>query len=157
MKNFLEKLGISKLKRKIKIHNEYHNPLYHWWLARKAFKFPEVKFYIGKKFWFYGFPLDRYINKYIHISKHSLGYKTKFGSFRHEHDPYFAIVLFKKWEFLVTFGYWGKQPDYCRNIATWEALLDYIYKKIPKEKTVNRHIWSGTNQLTTIEENIKWK
>lgn len=155
MKTYLKQWKISK---RIEIWNNYHNPLYIWWKCRKYFKFPQIKLYVGKPIWFFGFPLNRYINKFIDIRFSALGWKTKFDDFRHEHDPYISLILFNRLEFLITFGYWGrKQSDICRDLATWESMLDFLYKDIPVNRSSEVHRWEGSNDLTTIEENIKWK
>lgn len=155
MKNYSKKWNVSK---RIELWNSYHNPLYIWWKCRKLFKFPQIKFYIGKKFWFFGFPCrNDYLNKILDIRLASLGWKSKFNSPRHEWDPYFSIVLFRKWEFLIMFGYWGKDKDNVKDLATWEAMLDYLYFNVPKEKLVDYHTWKGNDGFTTIKEFIKWK
>ena len=46
-----------KLKQKIELWNEYHNPFYVWWKYRKYFKFPNIKTHIRKLTWFFGFPI----------------------------------------------------------------------------------------------------
>ena len=154
MKNYLKKWNLSK---KLEIWNDYHNPLYIWWKCRKYFKFPQIKFYVGKPIWFFGFPLKNYINRFIDIRFKALGWKTKWGDFRHEWNPYISLILFNKLEFLITFGYWGKHTEMCRDIATWEAMLCYLYKNIPVDRLSKTHRWVGSNSLTTIEENVKWK
>ena len=102
--------------------NNYHNPLYYWFKARKKFKRPKCKFIFGNPFWFYGFPLK--IKPFIDIRFRSLIWKSKFDSPRFECCPYISITLFKKKRLLFLFVY-GK--DYMENIKTWEAILDYLY------------------------------
>ena len=158
MKNYLKK---SKLFKKLEIWNEYHNPFYIWWKCRKYFKFPSIKTYIGKLTWFFGFPIrDEYLNKFVDFRISALGWKDKYDSPRHEWDPYISIVLFRKWQLLILFGYWGKTNDGVKDLATWEAMLDYLYYNIPIDKLINRHTWGSINEdkeVITIKEFVKWK
>lgn len=39
---------MNPIKSKIKIINQYNNPLYYWWKVRKIFKRPKEKFMV---FW----------------------------------------------------------------------------------------------------------
>lgn len=90
----------------------------------------------------------------------ALGWKDKYNSPRHEWDPYISIVLFRKWQLLILFGYWGKTNDGVKDLATWEAMLDYLYYNIPIDKLINRHTWGSINEdkeVITIKEFVKWK
>ena len=46
-------------------------------------------------------------------------------------------------------------------MATWEAILDYIYNKYPLEKCINNHIWRTSTDKSskdiTIHNNIRKK
>lgn len=136
--------------------NEHHNPLYHWWKAKKYFKFPNIHFYSGKIKWFFGFPIKKeYLNRILDIRLSSLGYKTKWDEFRHEWDPYISIVLFRKWQLLLVFNWINDDENSnVRSMATWEALLDHIYYNKSITECINTHIW-GYNGEITIESNIK--
>ena len=90
----------------------------------------------------------------------ALGWKDKYNSPRHEWDPYISIVLFRKWQLLILFGYWGKTNDGVKDLATWEAMLDYLYYNIPIDKLIDRHTWgsiNGDKEVITIKEFVKWK
>lgn len=142
---------------------EYHFPYQHWWKARKIFKRPKIHFSFSKeKIWFFGLPIcDHYYNRIIDIRMSALGYKWKFNSPRHEWDPYISILLFKKYHFLWLFNWINpNNPDSdISSMATWEAILDYVYKHISPEKLVKYHKWrSGVGEDAydiTIKENIK--
>lgn len=91
----------------------------------------------------------------------ALGYKWKYDSPRHEWDPYISIIIFNKYHLLWLFN-WIDQSDSNSNtysMATWEAILDYLYNKIPEERLVNHHMWkTGIGEDAeniTIEGNMK--
>ena len=143
-----------------KAWNEYHNPFIHWWKARAYFKRPKSHFHIGKIVWFFGFPIRKdYLNSIIDIRLSSLGWKNKYTEYRHEWDPYISIVFFRKWQLLWVFN-WENKSDKnsnTRSMATWEALLDFIYTKKNIQQCIKSHIWSNlqTNEDITIEPNLK--
>lgn len=141
----------------------YHFPYQHWWKVRKIFKRPKVHFIFSKrKIWFYGMPIcEDYYNKVLDIRMSALGYKTKYEEYRHEWDPYISIILFNKYHFLWLFN-WVDPKDsdtYTSSSATWEAIMDYLYRKIPLEKLIKYHTWkSGIDKDAydiTIKNNIK--
>ena len=142
--------------------NRYHNPLHHWWKARNVFKRPKAHFYCGKLTWFFGFPCRKdYLNKILDIRFSSLGWKTKYDSYRHEWDPYISIVFFRKWQLLWVFNWVDKNDElsYTRSMATWEALLEYLHLNIPIDSCIRRHTWeSGFGEISykiTIHKNLK--
>ena len=141
-------------------HTEKSNDLV-WWKCRKYFKFPSIKIHIGKLTWFFGFPIRTdYLNKFVDFRISALGWKDKYNSPRHEWDPYISIVLFRRWQLLILFGYWGKTNDGVKDLATWEAMLDYLYYNIPIDKLIDRHTWGSINrdkEVITIKEFVKWK
>lgn len=53
--------------------NEYRNPWYHWWKARKYFKRPRPTFYLERTF---GLPIRRDYYSPV-IGFHALGWKDK--------------------------------------------------------------------------------
>ncbi len=142
---------------------EYRFPYHHWWKARKIFKRPRIHFIFSKrKMWFYGLPIcDKYYNKVLDIRMSVLGYKWKYGSPRHEWDPYISVILFNKYHFLWVFNWVSKldKDSTTSSMATWEAILDYLYNKIPVDKLVAYHTWSsGIGKDTydiTIRNNMK--
>lgn len=74
--------------------NEYRNPWYHWWKARKYFKRPKAHFLFRKNFWTFGLPIRRdYYSPVIDIGFHALGWKDKWDSPRHEWDPMICITF----------------------------------------------------------------
>lgn len=144
-----------------KIWNEYNNPYFPWWKARKYFKRPKWKTVIcGKISWFFGLPIRHdYYNRILDIRLSALGWKSKYDSPRHEWNPYIAITLFRKWQIVWMLVYGDKNdPHYLtKNEATWEAMLDYLYFNIPIDEVVDNNIWkSGEDpEPITIKENMK--
>ena len=143
--------------------NEYHNPFYIWWKVRKIFKRPKCHVYIGKKTWFFGLAiLDCYYNPIISIKFRALGWKWKYDDVRHEWDPYIQIRLFRKWDIIFIFN-WVDESDSdssTRNMATWEAILDYLYNNKTIEECIKRHTWGARigqkdSHEITILDNIK--
>ena len=142
---------------------EYHFPYQHWWNVRKIFKRPRIHFlFRKKKMWFFGLPIcDKYYNKVVDIRMSALGYKWKYGSPRHEWDPYVSILLFNKFHFLWIFN-WIDSSDEdsgTASMATWEAILDYLNNSVPLDKLVKYHTWRsgiGENEHNiTIKNNMK--
>lgn len=137
---------------------EWHFPLYHWWKARKCFKRPKAHFRAGKIMWFFGFPCRRdYLNPILDIRFESLGWKDKYDSPRHEWDPYISIVLFRKWQLLWIFNWCNPKDKYSsiRSMATWEAILDYLYYKKSKEQIIEEHVWGSSECEIYINPNCK--
>lgn len=52
---------MNPIKSKIKIVNQYNNPLYYWWKVRKIFKRPKCHLIIKKNLWFLDFLLEKII------------------------------------------------------------------------------------------------
>lgn len=156
-------MSIENIKRKIKLWNEYHNPFYYWWKARKYFKRPKIHFIFDKDLWFFGMPARRdYYNPIIDINTSSLGWKWKYDEVRHEWDPYFQIVLFRKWHLLWVINWVDKKDkdSVTRSMATWEALLDYLYNNKTIEECISNHRWianwgDDNEYEITVEKNVK--
>lgn len=156
-------MSIENIKRKIESWNEYHNPFYYWWKARKYFKRPKIHFIYGKNIWFFGLPVRKdYYNPIISIRSESLGWKWKYDEVRHEWDPYFQIVFFRKYHLIWLLNWINKKDKYSntRSMATWEAILDYLYNKKTIEECINGHRWIGKygekdEYVITIKENLK--
>lgn len=154
--------GIN-IRERINRWNEYHNPFYYWWKARKYFKRPKIHFICGKDIWFFGLPVRKdYYNSIISIRSESLGWKWKYDEVRHEWDPYFQIVFFRKYHLIWLFNWINKKDEYSntRSMATWEAILDYLYNKKTIEECINEHRWVGKygekdEYVITINENVK--
>lgn len=144
IKYFINTLPFTKL------WNEYHNPIYYWWKVRKYFKFPSIRFYKGKKTWFFGLPIrnDCY-NRFIDIRLSGLGWKDKYNSPRFEWHPYIMIMFFRKWQIIWIFYY---KPDH-----TWEAILDYLYYGKSIEEAIEDNTWVNVNtkEEITIMHNLK--
>ena len=137
--------------------NKYHNPWYYWWKVRKVFKRPKAHFYYGKMTWFFGFPCRKdYLNSILDIRFSSLGWKTKYDSYRHEWDPYISIVFFRKWQLLWIFNWIDNNDDFShtRSMATWEAILDYLHDNFSIEECIKRHIWTGSKYSKDYEITI---
>ena len=139
--------------------NEYHNPLYIWWKVRKYFKRPKAHFHFGKPEWFFGFPIrEDYINPVIDIRFSSLGWKSKYNSPRHEWDPYISITFFRKYRLLWLFNFIteNNSEESTRSMATWEAILDYLYFDKSLEWVRNNHVWLNNDKSEiTINKNLK--
>lgn len=125
--------------------NEYRNPWYHWWKARKYFKRPKAHFLFRKNFWTFGLPVRRdYYSPVIDIGFHALGWKDKWDSPRHEWDPMICITFFRTWHLLWIFN-WAtkhKKDSITGSMATWEAILDYTRYDKSLSYVVDNHIWS---------------
>lgn len=125
--------------------NEYRNPWYHWWKARKYFKRPKAHFLFRKNFWTFGLPIRRdYYSPVIDIGFHALGWKDKWDSPRHEWDPMICITFFRTWHLLWIFN-WAtkhKKDSITGSMATWEAILDYTRYDKSLSYVVDNHIWS---------------
>ena len=142
--------------------NEYHNPLYPWFKCRKYFRRPNIHLLKGKNIWFFGLPCRRdYYNKIIDIRFSSLGWKDKYNSPRHEWDPYISIVFLRKYHLIWIFNYVvkGDSNGSTRNIATWEAMLDYLFYGRTLDQCKKSHVWlSGLYENAkeiTINRNLK--
>lgn len=124
--------------------NEYRNPWYHWWKARKYFKRPKAHFLFRKNFWTFGLPIRRdYYSPVIDIGFHALGWKDKWDSPRHEWDPMICITFFRTWHLLWIFN-WAtkhKKDSITGSMATWEAILDYTRYDKSLSYVVDNHIW----------------
>jgi len=125
--------------------NEYRNPLYPWWKARKYFKRPKAHLIMGKDIWFFGLYANRnYYNRILTIQLSSLGWKDKFDFPRHEWDPFINICFFRHYHIIWVFNWIDKkdQDSYTRSSATWEAILDYTRYDKSLSYVVDNHIWS---------------
>lgn len=107
--------------------NEYRNPWYHWWKARKYFKRPT--FYLERTF---GLPIRRDYYSPV-IGFHALGWKDKWG-------PMICITFS---ELGIYYGYLTGLLNIKRIVllATWEAILDYTRYDKSLSYVVNNHIW----------------
>lgn len=133
--------------------NEYRNPWYHWWKARKYFKRPKAHFLFRKNFWTFGLPIRRdYYSPVIDIGFHALGWKDKWDSPRHEWDPMICITFFRTWHLLWIFN-WAtkhKKDSITGSMATWEAILDYTRYDKSLSYVVDNHIWSYDGEKVYI-------
>lgn len=152
---------MNPIKSKIKIINKYNNPLYYWWKVRKIFKRPKCHLILKKNFWFFGLPIRRdYYNSVIDIRFSGLGWKWKYDEVRHEWDPYIQICLFRKYHIIWIFNWVNKHDKLNSDIismATWEAILDYLYNHKTVQECVNFNTWKSGEKILTIKENIKKK
>lgn len=144
--------------------NEYLNPWYHWWKARKYFKRPKAHFLFRKNFWTFGLPIRRdYYSPVIDIGFHALGWKDKWDSPRHEWDPMICITFFRTWHLLWIFNWAVKEEknSLTRSMATWEAILDYSRYNKSIDQVVDNHVWSyeenGEKKYITIIPNMTRK
>ena len=137
-----------KLKQKIELWNEYHNPFYVWWKCRKYFTFPSIKTYIGKLTWFFGFPIRTdYLNKFVDFRISALGWKDKYDSPRHEENPLFVLKFFR----------WKMQLEWTTNdclsdVIYWETILDVVYYGKSMRDAIDSNTWDDLhNKKTNLE------
>lgn len=146
------------IKERIRIWNEYHNPLYYWWKVRKIFKRPKIHFIFGKNIYMFGFPINKkYYHPILYVKFSNLGWKPKYDDVRHEWDPYIHIRLFKKWDFIWLFN-WVRKHD--RNsaissMATWEAILEMAYDNLDINTAINKNVWVGATPYTNLTKSAK--
>ena len=134
----------KKLKNKLELWDQYNNPFYYYWKVRKLFKRLKCHFMYGKDIWFFGLPIRKeYYNPIISIRTEGLGWKTKYGEFRHEWDPYIQICFFRKWHLIWIFNWVTKddKDSSIRNMATWEAILEYLYNKESLKECIDSNQW----------------
>lgn len=156
----------------LKIWNQYNNPYYYWWKVRKHFVRPKWKLvYHGKEpTWFYGMYINsEYYNRFFDFQIKGLGWKSKWGEYRHEWDPMIILTIFRKYQCVWMLTYVNDQdPDsHTRNVATWEAILDMTSGKHPPlSKIIENHTWirykNNEDELSddskiyiTIDKNIR--
>ena len=144
----------------IKEFNQEHNPFYYWWKVRKFFKRPKCHITVGKNIYVFGMTRN---NPIFGIEASSLGWKWKFHEVRHEYDPFIRICLFKKWSIVFTFN-WESTKDKdsdVRSMATWEAILDFLYNNKTLRECVSSHVWQRSldahGDYITIHKNLTKK
>lgn len=146
-------------KLKFKIFNEYRNPYYYWWKARHIFKRPRWHFMCGRV-WFYGMPCNLgYYNRFITFRISGLGWKTKWDEYRHEWDPYIMINFFRKYNLVWVLNWINKKDSHSntRSLATWESILDYLYRNKSIKWCIDNHVWLTKDGDITIRKNIRKK
>lgn len=154
---------LKRITQKIKFFNEYSNPFYTWWKVRKIFKRPKCHVLIGKRVWFFGIAIrDEYYNPIISIKTSNVGWKWKYDEVRHEWDPYIQIRFFRKWDIIFVFDWISKEDrdSTCRSMATWEAILDYLYNDKSIQECIKYHVWGAklrenNSSEITIHKNIR--
>ena len=151
---------LKRLKTWVECFNEYNNPFMPYWKVRKIFKRPKCHFMYGTKIWFFGLVLRQHLNPIFAFHMSALGWKWKYDEVRHEWDPYIYICLFRKYQFIWIFN-WANKHDFdssVRSMATWEAILDYLYNKKTIEQVIKLHQWGSSvdgGPNITINNNIK--
>ena len=125
------------MKRRIKYWNEYKNPFYYWWKVRKLFKF-KYKLYVGEYHWSFG---DYIRESPVALRFIALGWKTKYGSFRHEWNPCIYFKFFK-WQIRFIIGPIKEGTWY------WETILDWVYNngKLTFAECVNNNTWGSLSK-----------
>ena len=151
---------LKRIKVKIESWNEYHNPFNPYWKVRKIFKRPKCHFMFGTKIWFFGLILRQHLNPIFSFRTSALGWKWKYDEVRHEWDPYIYICLFRKYQFIWIFNWVTKKDEdsTVRSMATWEAILDYLYNNKTLDQVIEEHQWGNNLPVTyyiTVKENIK--
>lgn len=132
----------------------WENPMKTYNKVRKYFKRPKCTFLY--------FKLPKgYVSyteaKILSVNASDMEWKSKYGTPRHEYNPYISIVLFNKFKFRWEFSY--NELDTC----TWETILDFLYFKPYKGdlvKAVLNNVWNyaiNDSRLITCKPNIKDK
>lgn len=146
---------------KLKFFNRNCNPFYYYWKVRKIFKRPKAHLIIKKNLWFFGLPIRKdYYNPIITIRFSGLGWKWKYDEVRHEWDPHIQICLFRKYHIVWIFNWINKYDKAYSDVismATWEAILDYLYNHKTIQECINYHTWGDNERTLTIKENIRKK
>lgn len=127
-------------------------PLKTYWKVRKIFKRPKIGFYFGK--WsscpIHTFASSNNIPKILAIWSSDVSYKYKYDSPRHEEDPNFAIILFRKYIFAITFymSYKDELRDVVNgSIEYWEFILNYLEDKNLVKSFKKSYGWERTSKL----------
>ena len=119
---------ISRQWHIFKVHCSYRFPYYDWWQCRKYIKRPHWHLSGCGRWgtnWYFGLPISlKYYNPIFSIKTGNVGWKDKYNSPRFEWNPYFAIVIFRRWMISWTLC-WSK--DYVNNMTTWETILSHNY------------------------------
>ena len=129
---------------------------YNWSWLGVIFSSP----FIGLKLkWYFGdisrgIPYFLPTRKWFGFNFVSLGWKTKYGDFRHEWDPMFSLVLFKK-----QLCIWVVPKNNVTSTIYWESWLDYKYNtdktKSEKERVIELVTkYSQTWMTHSKEQNI---
>lgn len=109
----------------------YRFPYYDWWKCRKYIKRPHWHLNgigLWTRNWTFGLPINiKSYNPIFSIKFGNVGWKDKYNSPRFEWNPYFAIVIFRKWIISWTLC-WSK--DYLINMTNWERILSHNYYNI---------------------------
>lgn len=125
-----------------KVYCSYKFPYYDWWQCRKYIKLPHWHLNgLGRwgTNWFFGLPISsRYYNPIFSIKIGNVGWKDKYNRPVFEWNPYFCIVLFKKW-MIAWVLCWSK--DYVENLTTWEAILAHNYYNKDIKEFAKHHYW----------------
>jgi hypothetical protein len=134
------------MERLINFHLE--NPLKTYNKIKKYFKPLKAKVYIGKTWGSFAKILD--------IMCWDVCWKSKWGSPRHEFDPYFKIVLFNTWEFRITWSYINDSGEN-ESMEYWEAALNYLYfNKTLHQAVEEATSWEHYNYNTGAWEKKKY-
>lgn len=132
---------------------EWNNPLKEWNYAKEWFLFPKVKVDIVKPWRKYSCH-DAWLIDFI---SSNMGWKTKFGYFEFEHEPFIELTLLNRFTIRMTFECPINTED-TESLAYWEGIL-YIMgcydsntneKRYPDEeiiyKTYINNVFSNLKQ-----------
>ena len=112
-----------------------------WKKVRKYFRQPHIKYYTRwRTDW----------KKIFRLELHELSWKTKYGMYRHEEDPFIALTLFGyTWVWKVSPDMNGKHDVSLQYYETILWLQDYLKKyDNPAQalyKAVKENTWSDTD------------
>lgn len=137
---------MKKTINRIKEWAHWNLPLWSWWKARKLFKMPKCKLYIGKWGEINIGPIYRdNLKKFVHFDMYDVSWKWKFDEIRYEYPPYISLVFFRKWQVALIWtvlGYdeCGRTSDL--NTEYWEFLLTWLYRK-----DCEKNLWKSLSKI----------
>lgn len=110
--------------------NIIENPLKTWWKVRKYFKFPRPHIHVGS---IWKFPYCKPRRNFCFYSLDVI-WKSKYDLCRFEVAPQINLILFKKYQFLLTF-------DVNDNDIYWETILSMIYRDKSLKEAIELNTW----------------
>lgn len=110
--------------------NIIENPFKTWWKVRKYFKFPRPHIHVGP-IWRFPYYRPRHIICFYCLD---VTWKSKYDLCRFIEAPQINLILFKKYQFLLTF-------DVNDNDIYWETILSMVYRNQSIKESVDSNTW----------------